>query len=122
MSRSRSNTGVREYVDNIFATAVKNTSRKALMNKLNEKEANQREQNTLKIRRLADSFIRDGIKERNELSKLQKDLLSTGSASFSLSSRSKSAPTNSRSKSASKTSRSKKGGKRRYTKKRRSTK
>jgi hypothetical protein len=113
MSRSRSNTGVRQYVDKIFATAVKNTSRKALINKLNEKEANQRAQNTLNIRRLADSLIRDGIKEHNELSKLQKDLLSTGSASFSLSSRSKSAPTNSRSK---------KGGKRRYTKKRRSTK
>ena len=34
MSRSRSNSGVRKYVNNIFATAVKNTTRKALMNKI----------------------------------------------------------------------------------------
>jgi hypothetical protein len=117
MSRSISNSGVRQYVRNMLATAVKNTTRKALIKKLKKKEEDESKINRLKIHALADRLIKEGLEERNELSKLQKELLNTGSASFSLSSRSKSAPKSSRSRSASKN-----GGKRRYTKKRRSTK
>jgi len=97
-------------------------NRKAVIEKLNKDEGKVREKAIVKVYQLADTFVREGIKERNELSELKKALLNPGSGSFSLSSLSKSAPIKSRSKSrrSKSASQSRKGGKK--TKKRRSTK